>query len=172
MACICTGLQPRRLVICQWAVCVPHLTFSLSLSPSISLFLLTLDSKFMANEFYSSNKFCSPCLLLCDSVPLSFHIISSSLLRGSTSLSGPSLPNPGSFTPTSVLLSQPFCGSKPMQVELDLQLDANAIQICWETNGLLWSTSSDMLLGDNFELSAIPPIKICTKIPRGPWRSL
>jgi hypothetical protein len=99
-----------------------------------------------------------------DSVLLPSHIISPTSSRGSNSSSGPSLPNPGPFTPTSALLPQPFCGSKPSQAELDLQLEmqmqSEYALYSWETNGSLWSTGSDMLLGDNFDLSAVPPSKL------------
>jgi hypothetical protein len=99
-----------------------------------------------------------------DSVLLPSHIISPVSSRGSTSSSGPSSPNPGPFTPTSAFLPQPFCGSEPSQAELDLQLEmqmqSEYAAYSWETNGSLWSTGADMLLGDDFDLSAIPPIEI------------
>ena len=64
----------------------------------------------------------------------------------------PFLAHPGSLTPTLALLPQLFGGSEPSQVELDLRLETQSeyAAYSWETNRSLWSTASDMHLGDDF----------------------
>lgn len=96
---------------------------------------------------------------------------SSSVESGS---SGPSSPSSGPFTPSSAVLSQSFSRlttsnepSQPeprSQAELDLQMEMQLqqeyAQYSWETNQLWSNTNTDLLLGDDFDLSAIPPIEL------------
>jgi len=93
----------------------------------------------------------------------------------SPSSSGPSSPASGPFTPTSALLSHfsqlsahdssqhPGCGPEPQsQAERDLQMEMQLQQeyasYSWETN--MWPGNTDLLLGNDFDLGAIPPIEL------------
>ncbi|GLB42469.1 putative high mobility group [Lyophyllum shimeji] len=99
--------------------------------------------------------------------------ISPSSSAGSGS-SGPSSPCSGPFTPSSAVLSQSFSrlstSNEPSQPEprsqaeidlqMEMQLQQEYAQYSWETNQLWSNGNSELLLGDDFDLSAIPPIEL------------
>lgn len=43
---------------------------------------------------------------------------------------------------------------------MEMQLQQEYAQYSWETNQLWSNTNTDLLLGDDFDLSAIPPIEL------------
>jgi hypothetical protein len=99
------------------------------------------------------------------------HIVSPSSPHGSGS-SGPSSPSSGPYTPTSSLLPpndflMPSTGDPTLdaqaQAEMDLQLQMQIQQeleaFTWE-GGSVWSTEPSILLEDDFDISAIPPIEL------------
>jgi len=89
--------------------------------------------------------------------------------------SGPSSPTSDPFSPHSALLLQPFARlttsdvseqqqqPAPTQAELDLQMELQLQHeyagYAWETSSL-WPTDSELLLSDDFNLGAIPPIEL------------
>ncbi|KAF8069241.1 hypothetical protein FPV67DRAFT_1491604 [Lyophyllum atratum] len=101
------------------------------------------------------------------------QLISPSSSAGSGS-SGPSSPCSGPFTPNSAVLSQSFSrlttSNEPshpeprsqaeMDLQMEMQLQQEYAQYSWETNQLWSNTNSELLLGDDFDLSAIPPIEL------------
>ncbi|KAF5378865.1 hypothetical protein D9615_006920 [Tricholomella constricta] len=101
------------------------------------------------------------------------HIISSGSSAESGS-SGPSTPNSGPFTPSSAVLSQSFSrlttsnelpqpepsSQAEIDLQMEMQLQQEYAQYSWETNQLWPNSNSDLLLGDDFDLSAIPPIEL------------
>lgn len=99
------------------------------------------------------------------------QIVSPSSSHGSGS-SGPSSPSCGPYTPTSTLLPpndflMPSTGDPALdaqaQSEMDLQLQMQIQQelaaFTWE-GGSVWSTEPSILLEDDFDISAIPPIEL------------
>jgi hypothetical protein len=106
------------------------------------------------------------------SFPPTLQIVSPVSLGSSSS--GPSSPDAGPFTPTSAMLAQSFsqltatsmhssCESEPpSQAELDLQMEMQLQQeyasYSWETN--MWPSNTELLLGNDFDLGAIPPIEL------------
>lgn len=110
----------------------------------------------------------------------SHHIFAAS--SSSVGSSGPPSPTSGPYTPT--MLTESFshltagspqqqhhradgCGSElQSQAELDLQMemqyqqDLQFASYSWETGSVWANAGSEMLLGDDFDLSAIPPIEL------------
>lgn len=111
-----------------------------------------------------------------ESLVLPAHqIVSPSSSIGSGS-SGPSSPSTGPYTPTSSFLSQNYTHLAPdasleaqAQAEMDLQMEMQMQQefanFTWgggASNGGngLWSNEPSVLLGDDFDINAIPPLEI------------
>ena len=103
------------------------------------------------------------------------QIVSPSSSIGSGS-SGPSSPSTGPYTPTSAFLSQNYTHLTPdasleaqAQAEMDLQMEMQMQQefanFTWgggASNGSnsLWSNEPSVLLGDDFDINAIPPLEL------------
>lgn len=47
-----------------------------------------------------------------------------------------------------------------LDLQMEMQMQQEYAQYSWETNGALWSAGTEMLLGDDFDLGAIPPIEL------------
>lgn len=45
-------------------------------------------------------------------------------------------------------------------LQMEMQMQQEYAQYSWETNGALWSAGTEMLLGDDFDIGAIPPIEL------------
>lgn len=86
--------------------------------------------------------------------------------------SGPSSPVAGPYTPLSSIATQSFTQQlagvdmsvpEPRQGELELsnemQLQHDLSSYTWDTSSL-WPTGSEILLGDDFDLNAIPAIEL------------
>lgn len=96
------------------------------------------------------------------------QIVSPSSSIGSGS-SGPPSPTSGPYTPVSALLTENYVPSDPCsadaqaQAEIDLQMEMQMQQefaaYSWGNNGSLWGSDS-VLLRDDFDLNAIPPIEL------------
>jgi hypothetical protein len=105
-----------------------------------------------------------------ESMLLPAHQISPSSSIGSNS-SGPSSPTAGPFTPPSAMISHAFSQLstsndspyEPQSHELDLQMEMQLQQdyasYSWQTNAM-WPSNTELLLSDDFDLSAIPPIEL------------
>ncbi|KAF8959288.1 hypothetical protein BDZ97DRAFT_1396149 [Flammula alnicola] len=101
--------------------------------------------------------------------PSAHQIVSPASSIGSGS-SGPSSPSSGPYTP-SAFLSQNFSQLSPdaaleaqAQAEIDLQLEMQMQQefasYAWGSNNSLWSSEPSVLLGDDFDINAIPPLEL------------
>jgi hypothetical protein len=94
--------------------------------------------------------------------------------------SSPVSPNAGPFTPTATMLAHSFsrlssgdeyaahgtnaCPTEPQlqpdhAQQLQMQQDLEFSAYSWENNAL-WPSGTEMLLGDDFDLNAIPPIEL------------
>jgi len=86
--------------------------------------------------------------------------------------SGPSSPVAGPYTPLASIAAQSFTQQltgvdmsmpEPRQGELelssDMQLQHDLSSYTWDTNSI-WPTGSEILLGDDFDLNAIPAIEL------------
>jgi len=102
------------------------------------------------------------------------QIVSPASSIGSGS-SGPSSPATGPYTPTSAALlsshSYPqlsSCGDAALdaqaQAEMDLQMEMQMQQefaaFSWGENNSMWNSEPSVLLGDDFDINAIPPIEL------------
>lgn len=89
--------------------------------------------------------------------------------------SGPSSPATGPYTPTtsSLLSSHPYsqissCGDAALdaqaQAEMELQMEMQMQQefaaFSWGENNSMWNSEPSVLLGDDFDINAIPPIEL------------
>lgn len=68
-----------------------------------------------------------------------------------------------SFSQLSTSNDSQYCDSEPQRHELDLQMEMQLQQdyasYSWQTNSM-WPSNTELLLGDDFDLSAIPPIEL------------
>ncbi|KAF8899512.1 hypothetical protein CPB84DRAFT_1731018, partial [Gymnopilus junonius] len=90
----------------------------------------------------------------------------SSISPGSSS---PSSPMAGPYTPTSTFLSQNYTHLGPdasleaqaqaeMELQMEMQMQQEFAAFNWDSNNL-WSSESSVLLGDDFDITAIRPVE-------------
>ncbi|KAG6823979.1 hypothetical protein H0H93_002721 [Arthromyces matolae] len=96
------------------------------------------------------------------------------IVSPSSSISSmPSSPHTGPLTPRSAILSQGYplhptntlddssdSSQEDLDLQMEMQLQQEYAQFSWTNATNSWQSPSELLLGNDFELSAIPPIEL------------